>query len=459
MINLTTKPLAQRLTRRMIRVQLLTLALFFGLVLLPVFVLPIVSGARNVHPPDPSVLPAIESSLKIDDAGQLVLTPSSGLEKLKAAYPAFWFIAVTTESGAFVTSGPIPAEAEALRKGLKDIVSLQMMMELESGSPATVSPTILVRTVELSGGTVKIALGGGPTLGVSQIIQALTLTLMVTTFLVLAVASAVAIPRFIRREMSGLSAAAEAAGNIDVNQRGIRIPEAGLPAEVLTLVHAVNEALERLDDAHSRRERFLAAAAHELRTPIAVLSARIETSEPFEGRQKLLADVIRLGEMTNQLLDVQRLTLSDPVFMPIDLVELGAAVVAELAPLAITGGYELELEAPDVPVMIEGDPGSLHRAVLNLVRNAISHGGNRGRITVTVVEQGAISVGDEGPGIPAGEEERIFEPFHRATPSSDGAGLGLSLVDNIVRRNRGSVAVSRSPSGGARFTLVFPRLP
>lgn len=454
--NWSTQPLARKLTRRMIRVQLITLALFFGVILLPVFVLPVVSGARNVHPPDPSVLPAIESSLRIGDTGELELVPSPALDLLMTQYPTFWFMAVATDSDVFVSKGPMPAEADQMRKGLKDIVSLQMMMELETGTP-NVSPTILVRSVQVGGHTVKIALGGGPTLGVSQIIQVLTLTLMATTFVVLAIASAIAIPRFITREMSGLSGAAEAAGSIDVNQRGIRIPETELPAEVLALVRAVNGALERLDDAHSRRERFLADAAHELRTPIAVLLARIETAEPFEGRDKLLNDVSRLGELTNQLLDVQRLTISEPALLPFDLVELGAAVVADLAPLAITAGYELELEAPDAPVMVEADPGSLHRAVVNLVRNAISHGGNRGRITVLVTDTGTLTVGDEGPGIPPGEEERIFEPFHRSTPSSDGAGLGLSLVESIVRQHKGSIAVSRSPTGGARFTIILPR--
>lgn len=455
MIAPATRPLAHRLTRRMIRVQLITLGLFFGLVLLPVFVLPIASGARNVHPPNPSVVPVIEGSLSIE-GGQLTLTPSAALEKLAADYPAFWFMAVPTDGSSMVSLGPLPEEAEAIRNGLNDIVSLQVMMELSTDGPDT-SPTMLVRTVDLPGGTVKIALGGGPTLGVPEIIQGLTLTLMIATFIVLAIASAIAIPRFIRLEMRGLSAASAAAASIDVNQRGIRIPEGDLPAEVLTLVHAVNEALERLDEAHSRRERFLADAAHELRTPIAVLLARIETAEPFKERQRLLADVSRLGELTNQLLDVQRLTLAEPVLIPVDLVELGAAVVGDLAPLAIAAGYGLELDAPDVPVTVAADPGSLYRAVANLVRNAISYAGNRGRIVITVRESRMIEVSDDGPGIPSGEEAKIFEPFHHSTPSSDGAGLGLSLVDSIVRRHGASIAVGRSASGGARFTIVFPK--
>lgn len=446
------KSLSQRLTGRMIRVQLVTLAVFFGLILLPTVIVPLISGAQNVNPPDPSVLPAIESSLSISSGGDLQFSASPALTRLATDYPTFWFMAVPVADGPEIVFGPIPREAQALREGIRDIVSLQVMMELESGSP-----TLLVRSVELSGQTVKIALGGGPNLGVPEIIQTFTLLIMVATFAVLAVASAVAIPRFIRRELRGLSAASEAAAAIDVTERGIRIPEADLPAEIMSLVRAVNDALERLDDAHSRRERFLADAAHELRTPIAVLLARIESAEPFKERDRLLADVSRLGELTNQLLDVQRLTLSDPVLIPIDLNELGAAVVADLAPLAIAAGYDLELQAPDTPVTVDADVGSLYRAVANLVRNAISHGGNRGNIIVTVRPNRIIEVSDDGPGIPKGEEDRIFEPFHRHTSLSEGAGLGLSLVDSIVRRHRGSVATSRSPSGGARFAIILPK--
>src|SRR5690606_14836514 len=165
--------------------------------------------------------------------------------------------------------GPVPREVAGSTTALEGIVSMQVIIETETESP----PAILIRTVQKPGGAVQIALGGGPTLGLSAIIQIITIVLMIATFLVLALASGLTIPKLIRRELRGLNTAAGAAETIDVDQRGIRIPESGLPSEVLTLVHAVNEALERLDDAHSRRERFLADAAHELRTPIAIISA------------------------------------------------------------------------------------------------------------------------------------------------------------------------------------------
>ena len=445
------RPLAGRITRRMILVQLVTLASFFGLILIPVFIVPLLSGVRNVHPPDPRLVDIVERSLSFAEGGRLEQNHQAELTRTFEAYPDFWYQA-TARDRQVVRHGPVPPEVANSSAALTGIVSMQVIIETETESP----PAILIRTVQMPGGAVQIALGGGPTLGLSAIIQIITIVLMVATFVVLAVASGLTIPKLVRREMRGLNAAATAAETIDVDQRGIRIPEAGLPAEVLTLVHAVNEALERLDDAHSRRERFLADAAHELRTPIAIMSARIETAEPFPERQKLLADVTRLGELTNQLLDVQRLSLSEPDFAPVDLVELAAGVVADLAPLAISGGYELELEAPDEPLVVNGDNGSLSRALSNIVRNAITHAGNRGRILVTVSRPATIAVSDDGPGIPLGEQALVFEPFHRSKPSSEGAGLGLSLVQNIVRAHGGEITVGSSSSGGAELEITLP---
>ncbi len=435
----------------MIFVQMITLASFFGLILIPVFIVPLLSGVKNVHPPDPRLVDIIQRSIDYPEGGKLVVQPQPELQRLSEAYPDFWYQAATAD-GQVVRFGPVPKEIVSSGSNLDGIVSLQVIIETEAGGP----PAFMMRTVPKPGGPVQVSLGGGPTLGLSAIIQSITIFLMVATFVVLALASGFTIPRLIRRELRGLSAAASAAETIDVDQRGIRIPEAGLPSEVLTLVHAVNEALERLDDAHSRRERFLADAAHELRTPIAIMSARIETAEPFAEKQKLLADVTRLAELTNQLLDVQRLTLSAPQFAPVDLVDLATDVVADMAPLAIAAEYELELDAPDDPVVVSGDLGSLTRGLTNVVRNAINHGGNRGRILIAITPPATIAVSDDGPGIPQGERDLVFEPFHRSKPSSDGAGLGLSLVQNIVRSHGGEITVGSSSTGGARFEITLP---
>ncbi len=256
--------------------------------------------------------------------------------------------------------------------------------------------------------------------------------------------------------MRGLKSAAEQAKRIDINARGTRLPTVDVPEEVRALVDAVNEGLERLDKSFEQRERFLADAAHELRTPITILQTRLETSEPFPKQARLLMDVARLSSLADQLLDLQRLDLGVSAFAPVDLVALAASVVADMAPMAIKAGYEISLNAPDNPVTITGDEPSLTRALANVVQNAIIHGSQRGNIEVTVGTNGDISVVDDGPGVAPEERDKIFEPFYRLKPQATGAGLGLNLVASIVQHHNGKVAVTASPSGGACFVMSFP---
>ena len=448
-----SKRLTQLLTRRMIVVQLITLTACFVLVLIPMIVLPAMSGTRNVHPPAPSVMAAIGESVHFGIDRILLLKPTPSLSDMAAEHPDFWFIAGTPD-GQEISFGQVPSEPDRIRPALDHLVSLEILMDNNGGTA-----NLVVRSLDYPGGPVKLAFSGGPTLGLSKLIPSISLAVMLAIFFFLALASIIAIPRFINREMSGLDAAAKAAGTINIGQRGIRIPEQGLPAEVLTLVHAVNEALERLDDAHALRERFLADAAHELRTPLAVLTARIETAQPFEGQDHLLSDVVRLSALTTQLLDMQRLDLSEQRLEAVDLVAIGTEVVADLAPLAAAAGYQLELDAPSTPVLILGESVSVERAITNLARNAISHAENRGSIRVKVSENGAVTVSDDGPGIPETDRARIFEPFYRVKPSRSGAGLGLTLVEAIVKKHRGAISVGASATGGAEFAIRFQAWP
>jgi two-component system sensor histidine kinase TctE len=201
------------------------------------------------------------------------------------------------------------------------------------------------------------------------------------------------------------------------------------------------------------RDRFLAGAAHELRAPIAILEARIETLEPGAIRTRLLVDVARLSNLAEQLLDLQRLGKHAGKLEPLDLVALSSEVTADVAPLAVDAGYELALDAPDSSVMVMGDAQSLSRVLTNLIQNAITHGGGRGLITVDVHPDGSFGVSDQGQGIPVNERHRIFEPFYRLRPSSTGAGLGLHLVQEIVALHGGRIDVTEAAGGGAWFRV------
>jgi signal transduction histidine kinase len=234
------------------------------------------------------------------------------------------------------------------------------------------------------------------------------------------------------------------------------LPVDKVPTEVAPLVRAINDALARLDQGYERHKRFLADAAHELRTPIAILNTRLESLPDGPEKLRLLEDVARLAMLAEQLLDLQRLGQGPTAFSRVDLVAVGRSVVADLAPLAIAAGYDISFEAEADYVMVMGDEASLGRAVTNLVQNAIQHGGRHGVITIGVHADGAIEVEDQGLGIPADQREKIFEPFHRMQPASRGAGLGLNLVREIVRLHNGHVAVLDGIGGGARVRIRLP---
>ena len=250
--------------------------------------------------------------------------------------------------------------------------------------------------------------------------------------------------------MAGVNRIAKEAEQIDIERRGWRLTEDRVAREILPLVRAVNEVLRRLDEEYERQRRFIASAAHELRTPIAVLRVKIESAEDAATR-RLTTDVDRLANLAEQLLDLQRL---DAVRNDenIDLSVLVRHVAADLAPLLIASARTIEVVVDQV-LPIRGDVGSIKRVVTNLVQNAIEHGGRH----VSIHVLGSIfEVEDDGPGIPLEERERVFEPFHRLRPRSAGTGLGLNLVRQVVERHGGYVSILGASDGGTIVRVEFP---
>jgi signal transduction histidine kinase len=268
-------------------------------------------------------------------------------------------------------------------------------------------------------------------------------------------ATLVATPMVVRRTLAGLGRAAAQAEKIDIDGRGARLPLEAVPSEIVPLVSAVNDALRRLDEGYERHQRFLVDAAHELRTPIAILQTRLESLSLGADKGRVLEDVARLSTLADQLLDLQRVNRQIDRFSRVDIVAIGKKVTADLAPLAIAADYAISFESGLEHVYVRGDEGSLERALSNLVQNAIQHGGRKGGITVRVDQPATISVSDDGPGIPSSERQRIFEPFYRLHGRDRGAGLGLNLVQEIVRLHDGTVAISERPGGGTRVSMTF----
>jgi signal transduction histidine kinase len=261
-----------------------------------------------------------------------------------------------------------------------------------------------------------------------------------------------------RGAMQPIVAASKRAAQIGPGNTGLRLPEASLPREVLPLVRAVNQALDRLDAGFRSQREFTADAAHELRTPLAILSMQIDTIDDRELAAALRHDVDNMIRLVNQLLEFAE--LDSLVVDKDERAELGvvaAEVVAGIAPLALSQAKTVALMPADRMVWVPGEPYTLGRALRNLVDNALTHTAPGTTVEIVVDEAGALHVMDRGPGVPPDERSRIFRRFWRRDRRHPGhAGLGLAIVVRIAEMHGASVAVDDRPGGGAVFSLRFP---
>ncbi len=260
----------------------------------------------------------------------------------------------------------------------------------------------------------------------------------------------------IRRGLQPLASAAEWAQRIRPGRPSPRLPEDSLPAEVQALVSATQRSLERVNTALAAEQRHAAEAAHALRTPVAVLVARLDALPPGEIKDRLSDDLNALSRTIRQVLACARadaLDLTDG--QSVNLVPIAERVVAATAPLAYAQGLELSLNISHSPVQACADEDAVELALSNLIENAILHGAH-GPIEVSVGPDPEVRVRDRGPGLPAGGRRRIFEPFWRAEHApSGGTGLGLAIVERLQHAQNGAIDVHTPADGGAEFILSY----
>ncbi|MEM8794844.1 MAG: HAMP domain-containing sensor histidine kinase [Pseudomonadota bacterium] len=227
--------------------------------------------------------------------------------------------------------------------------------------------------------------------------------------------------------------------------------------EMLALVEAINAVLDRNEASHAELQRFASDAAHQLRTPLAVLTARVSGSDGILDRNDIRHDIEWMSRLISQLLSKARAARSEfEVDSRIDLSALALDVVASLAPLAIHRGRQLELSGADYPVPAYGNSELAFEAVSNLVENAIAHSPLNSVVVVHVTQNREIEVIDQGRGVPPDDVERIFSRFSQGRrPTDGGAGLGLSIVSDIMKKHNGAVSYVEREGVGAVFRLSF----
>ncbi|MDG9885015.1 sensor histidine kinase [Pseudomonas sp. GD04058] len=242
------------------------------------------------------------------------------------------------------------------------------------------------------------------------------------------------------------------------------LPSVEVQQELGPLVRALDHFTERLRGQFERQAQFIADAAHELRTPLAALKARVElglrSKEPQVWHETLEAtaqSTDKLTHLANQLLSMARVengarAIAEGGAHLLDLSQLARELGMAMAPLAHARGIALALEA-EAPVWVKGEPTLLNELLSNLVDNALAHTPKGGNVILRVTAPCDLEVEDDGPGIPLEEREKVFERFYRR--GAQGTGLGLAIVGEICRAHLAGISLHDGEKGGLKVRVSF----
>lgn len=240
-----------------------------------------------------------------------------------------------------------------------------------------------------------------------------------------------------------------------------------LPSELEPMQAALNRMLAQIQEVLGRERRFIADAAHEMRTPLAVLRVHAQNlqeagteEERRESLEFLISGVDRTSRLVNQLLTMARLEPkpNPPPLQRIDLSETVRNSLVQLTPWLLSKHLELIFEVSDQPFHVLADPAALDIALNNLITNAANFSPEHGAITVHLSKSDGfchLTVDDQGPGIDESDRERLFERFY-SRGTAHGAGLGLTIVNTIAMRLNGRIELTNCAEGGLRATLSIP---
>lgn len=473
MKKLRPTSLQWQLVRRLILLQAATLLAFVALIWLVLFLL-----EPRLLTDNETAMEAVAGAVSRDVNGNLVLLDTPDMRSARENYPKLWLV-VRDKAGKTLQQGQVPAvyanENVELPWGIDNVLlrfpiydvrpDAKMANRETAAGPVQILTSTVYTRADMDGVDVTFQLSIDGTrdsdgqiawLKIGPIVALIIVAILAPFFVVMGGTTLVATPAVVRRSLAGLVATASQAGRIDIDNRAVQLPTEQVPTEVAPLVQAFNRALSRLGQGYDQRNRFLTDAAHELRTPIAILRTRAELLREDPESARLLKDIERLSHLAQQLLDRQVLDHSAGAREVVDLVEFARHLAADFAPLALAAGYDFSFEPAASSVLVNIQPSQIQQAVTNLLRNAIDHGSGEGTISVVVDAKGGLEIHDEGPGVPHEEHERVFQPFYRLRPRNSGAGLGLNLAREIAKLHGGNVEILVGSWHGARFRLQLP---
>jgi len=313
---------------------------------------------------------------------------------------------------------------------------------------------------------------------VSKTLKELGFLFLLISLLVLALVGLLA-RAFIRISLKPLSEVEVTAAAIAGGDLSARLPEARPTTEVGKLTTSLNRMLERIEESfavrvesESKLRRFVADASHELRTPLTAIRgfAELHRQGAVSGEEKtkelvqrIEKESIRMGSLVEDLLLLARMDQTPELAKePVDLDNLIHEVVASAR--AAGPDHPITVDLPEGDNFVLGDSTRIHQAVANLLANARTHTPSGTPIAVSIKQlesETTITVADKGPGLSHADQEKIFERFYRADTSrartkGEGSGLGLSIVDAVMKSHGGSVSVLSELGQGCEFTLHFP---
>jgi signal transduction histidine kinase len=276
-----------------------------------------------------------------------------------------------------------------------------------------------------------------------------------TALLLIAVVSVVVVT--VLSSLRSLRAVSQQASRLSLHRLEERLHAKNVPRELVPLVQAVNTSLDRLEADYRAQRDFTANAAHELRTPLSTLRARLESRFSPQELGDVTLEIDQLARVVEQLLCLARLDSQEQFeFAAFDAHAVALEVAREMAPVALESEHYVTAATPDASVPTHGNATLTRLVFRNLIENAIQYTPAGTSITLSA-DSGTVIIADDGPGFSAEAAASLFERFRRGPNASGfGAGLGLAIAKSIMERQGGRLSLDAKAPLGARFVMKFP---